>query len=63
MAEQRWLSDGDFTELGGEQENDGPLSKYAGKWYFYDETYSEMYGPFDEKEDARKACESYAKTL
>jgi hypothetical protein len=33
------------------------------KWYFYDETWSNVYGPYDTEEAARIACNSYAMSL
>lgn len=42
-----------------------PVHYFKGKWYFYDETWSERSIPFDTKEEAMKAfsnyCEEYLK--
>lgn len=39
------------------------FQKYDGKWFFWDETYSNQHGPFDSKIDASKALEKYAEQL
>lgn len=31
-----------------------------GKWYFYDETWSDRYGPYDSEAEARLRCQEYA---
>ena len=33
------------------------------KWYFWDETWTEEFGPYNTKEEVMKACEEYCKTL
>lgn len=33
------------------------------KWYFYDETWSDSYGPYDTEEEADRKCAEYAKYL
>jgi len=35
----------------------------SGKWYFWDETYSEEFGPYNTKEEAMTACKNYCKNL
>lgn len=34
-----------------------------GKWYYWSETWSEEYGPFDTEELAKEACNQYAKEV
>ena len=34
-----------------------------GKWYFYNELWTDSYGPFETEEEARDALKQYAKTL
>jgi hypothetical protein len=34
-----------------------------GKWYFYDETWADRYGPYDGEQEAREALKKYADPL
>lgn len=34
-----------------------------GKWYWCDETWSEKYGPYDTREEAKIDCSEYCKRL
>ncbi len=34
-----------------------------GKWWFWNETWSEAHGPFDTEAEARAACVEYARNL
>ena len=34
-----------------------------GMWYFWNEIWSNMYGPYDTEQEARKACIEYARRL
>lgn len=47
---QFWLSEG-FSSV--------PIFKKKGKWYFWDETWTDFYGPFESKEECKKALKSY----
>jgi len=38
-------------------------TKEDGKWYFWDETWSVEIGPFNTKEDANEALNTYEKRL
>lgn len=34
-----------------------------GKWWFWNETWSDAYGPYETEEEAAKAATEYAKTI
>jgi hypothetical protein len=59
----RWLSEEECKELGDVEEKHGPLYRYDDQWYYNDETWSELCGPFTTREEADKACEEYARQL
>lgn len=40
-----------------------PVFKHNNKWYFFDETWSECYGPIASEWMARACCRKYADTL
>ncbi|MDP1713081.1 MAG: hypothetical protein Q8K86_11575 [Candidatus Nanopelagicaceae bacterium] len=40
-----------------------PVHLNDDKWWFWDETWTERHGPFKTKDEARKACVKYSKTL
>lgn len=40
-----------------------PVFKEEGMWYFYDETWSNVHGPFETEDDARKAVIAYVNYL
>lgn len=40
-----------------------PVRWEEGKWWYYDETWSDRNGPFSSQDEARKACIEYAKSL
>ena len=40
-----------------------PIEKIKDKWYFYDEIWVDMYGPYDTEEEARLALRHYATYL
>ena len=42
---------------------ENPVYEKGGKWYFWDETWSNTYGPFDSEEITRKKLENYNKLL
>lgn len=33
------------------------------KWWFWDETWTDAYGPYDSREDADAACAKYAREM
>jgi hypothetical protein len=35
----------------------------GGKWYFFNELWSDIYGPFDTEEEANQGCKEYADSL
>lgn len=59
-----WLSDEEMSKLPGDQKIlSDATTKLNGKWYFYNETYSQLKGPYQTREDAQKAQEKYENTL
>ena len=36
-----------------------PVHEEDGKWYFWDETWSERHGPYNTEEEARAAIKDY----
>lgn len=41
-----------------------PVHKHEdGKWYFWDETWSDEIGPFADEDEARRQLELYCETL
>lgn len=40
-----------------------PVFELDGKWYFYDETWTQYCGPFPDESHARTGIESYEKYL
>jgi hypothetical protein len=62
-----WLNEDEMKKLGKEQSGwEGPskcLVKYNKLWYFYDETWSNLFGPFKEKDSATEAVMLYSKSL
>ena len=60
------LSEEEAGELGGgeKQENhQDPVVQRIGKWYFHNEVWSELYGPFETREEANETLDKYAKHL
>lgn len=43
--------------------NDNPLYEKDGKWYFWDETWSNSYGPFDTEDIAKDKLKNYCKLM
>lgn len=39
------------------------IEQVDGKWYFYDETWSTRYGPFDTEEEVKREFAEYCKHL
>lgn len=52
----------DGITMRGEYKGD-PLFVENGKWYFYNESWTETHGPFNTEEEADKACNKYAADL
>jgi len=68
--EPHWLTKEEVADLMIESKgfltfHCGPdaTTKMNNKWYFYNETYSELCGPYQTREDAQKAQEEYEDTL
>jgi len=40
-----------------------PVHEHNGKWFFWDETWTECHGPFESEEEANTACERYAREV
>jgi hypothetical protein len=40
-----------------------PMREVEGKFYWWNETWTELHGPYDTKEQAKAALAEYAKTL
>jgi hypothetical protein len=40
-----------------------PVHEFNGQWWFWDETWSERFGPYDTEEEAVNACNRYAKEV
>ena len=40
-----------------------PVFKKAGKWYHWDEVWTDPYGPFDTEEEAREGLECLYESL
>lgn len=51
-----------LKNLGKERERD-PVHQYEGKWWHWDEVWSDRIGPFESRKEAEIACEGYADML
>jgi hypothetical protein len=40
-----------------------PIYQENGKWYFWDETWGNSYGPYNTLEEAQKALKEYFRSL
>lgn len=40
-----------------------PIFEREGKWFFWDETWSYDYGPFDTEEEAKRNLKAYTRFL
>ena len=45
------------------KQNGDPVFEQSGIWWFYDETWTNVDGPFANEADARKACKEYEKRM
>jgi hypothetical protein len=43
--------------------NNPIFTRADGLWYFWDETWTRYYGPYDSKDEAEKMCNDYARWL
>lgn len=46
-----------------ERKESYPVRQEEGKWWFYDETWSNRYGPYETEVEARAGLTKYAETL
>lgn len=44
-------------------DKDGPVCCIAGQWGFWDETWREWHGPYENRKAAEQACRDYAESL
>lgn len=68
--EPRWLTEDEMRKLGeaifmAEEIvlMDNPVLEYKSGWYFWDETWSRVCGPYDDYDLASRACFEYAQSL
>lgn len=52
-----------WTELNAKAEEANPVMQYESGWYFWDETWGNVFGPFETEEDATRASMQYVKGL
>jgi len=67
-VKKHWLTPEEIANLGEDEyikpeKTADPVSKYKGMWYFWDETWSQTFGPFDTHQEAREGCRQYAEEL
>ena len=46
-----------------EVDTKGPVHRYNGEWYFWDETWSERLGPYRHLKEAKDALSKYCRAL
>lgn len=62
--EPHWLTEEEMSLLQDDQKVfSDSTTQLNGKWYFYNETYSQLCGPYQTREDAVKDQEEYEDTL
>ncbi|MHA2064536.1 MAG: hypothetical protein ACXABY_09175 [Candidatus Thorarchaeota archaeon] len=54
----RWMNTSDADTL-----KDGRSMVFSDDWYFVDECWCDLRGPYDTREQAVEACKAYAKTI
>lgn len=57
--EQRWV----ITKPGFSKDGNPVICGDDNMWYFFDETWTEVYGPYQTQEEANEGCSRYASTL
>jgi len=66
-TDPHWLTGEEQDALGENtyvsENNSDPLACYNGKWYFCDETWANMYGPFETKDECAAEVIKYARCL
>jgi hypothetical protein len=53
----------DYKDIFPKREEPEVVYEHEGKWYFWDEIYSDSLGPYKTKEEAEAACRRYAEQL
>lgn len=51
------------TDAGGSDLAPNPIFVKDGKFFFYDETWTNEYGPYDTREQAQTALQKYSESL
>lgn len=62
MLEKKWRNEESGKRVGVYRRLDTVLHTTEG-FFFYDETWSRLYGPFKTRNEAKIACAEYARTL
>lgn len=52
-----------FQEINDHSDGLNPLGLITGKWYFWDETWADAYGPFDTEAQARTELARYVREV
>lgn len=55
------MNEDEFWEAVQNNKAPDPVRQYELGWYFYDETWADMYGPFPTESEARESLDRYAK--
>jgi len=70
MQQPHWLTEKEERELRRTQRVQSdqefvkdPTVQFGDLWYFYDETWSSLFGPFSNRKECREAMVKYAKSL
>jgi len=68
LKSPHWLEEGEEKELGravsDPRHKGDPVRKFSnGYWYFYDEVWAALHGPYVSQSDCDTACTNYAQTL
>jgi len=60
-----WLSDEEMMTLGEPQSNrqykSDPTIQYCGLWFFFDEIWTSLHGPYNTRDEARAGATKYAR--
>lgn len=62
-VEPHWITEEEEKHLGSEKweprYNGDPVVRFGSLWYFFDETWTELFGPFENIEDADESVKKY----
>lgn len=58
-----WLTEEECKQFKCILDHDGPIFCFDYMWYFYDEVWADLHGPYITKEQAKAACLKYLKTI